>query len=364
MLERQKLFDKIWNIFYTSGNVENNLEDQESKEIIRRLYKITSRTEPDYNNLWGKIHNRIIVKHRKILLYKWVACVVLLASSSLFSVYFAFYGEKQQPLALVQESFHKGVTLTLPDGKVVGLKKQVAGDILKSDEIVVAQNKEAKDSIFSSLSTELRYNIMDVPVAAEYRLILPDGTKVYMNSSSWLKYPVAYANNERRVFLKGEAYFEVVSDKKRPFRVEVEGTVVEALGTAFNINAYSGKTNIQTTLVHGKVQVGNSCTQVVLEPGQQAICSEDQITVQAVNYRDFVAWKDGLFVFSRMTLGDIMMQMRRWYGLEVVFLNQEIRDYTFTGMIDRSLSPEETFRIIEKTVSVHFKIEDKTVIIN
>lgn len=367
MSQQKRLFDKIWQIFSFSETDKNILKDEESRKMIYRLYEITSQAEPDYSRIWKKIQYRIVaVKRRRIIFYSGAACVVLFITLSLFIHYGIFQSFPEQSIIFVQESLPKGITLTLPDGEVVGLEKQGAGDIFRSEEILSKQIKEndLKSSESAATSKELKYNIIDVPVAAEYRLILSDGTKVCLNSSSRLKYPVGFAADERRIFLEGEAYFEVMKDKKRPFRVEVEGTVVEALGTAFNINAYMGTTNIQTTLVQGKVEVGNSQGKVILEPGQQAICSEGRITVQEVNCRDFIAWKDGLFVFSRMKLSDIMVQMERWYDLETVFVNPEIRDYTFTGMIDRNLSPEEIFRIIEKTVTVHFKRQNKTVIIN
>lgn len=363
MSRQQKLFDKIWELIFVSGNDQEDTKDEECRKIVGRLYHITSQPEPDYDRIWGKIHQRIADKRRKIIFYSCAACTILLVSFSLLTYFIVFHPEKTPSLSYVHEILPESITLTLPDGKVVGLEKQKDGDILHSEDIV-RKPEERKADFQLAADEELKYSVINVPVAAEYRLFLPDGTKVYLNSSSRLRYPAKFARNERRVFLEGEAYFEVESDKDRPFRVEVEGTVVEALGTAFNINAYKGHEHIQTTLVHGKVQVGNPHAQVVLEPGQQAICSDNRITVRKVDCRDFIAWKEGLFVFSRMTLADIMVQMERWYGVEVVFLKEQCKHFTFTGMIDKNLPPSETFQIIEKTVDIHFRMQGKTVIIN
>ena len=210
---------------------------------------------------------------------------------------------------------------------------------------------------------KLHYHTIEIPVGADYRLTLSDGTVVYLNSASKLTFPAAFVGDERRVFLEGEGYFEVESDKQHPFRVEVNGTIVEAVGTIFNINAYPEKDGVEATLVSGKVNVEIGQDRVSLIPGQQARCGMKNIEVCEVDTREYISWKNGMFIFNEMTLENIMVQMQRWYGLDVFFQNESAKSHAFKGMIDKHLSPQEVFRIIEKIANVRFEMKGNTVVI-
>lgn len=153
------------------------------------------------------------------------------------------------------------------------------------------------------------------------------------------------------------------SDKQHPFRVEVNGTIVEAVGTIFNINAYPEKDGVEATLVSGKVNVENGQDRVSLIPGQQARCGMKNIEVCEVDTREYISWKNGMFIFNEMTLENIMVQMQRWYGLDVFFQNESAKSHAFKGMIDKHLSPQEVFRIIEKIANVRFEMKGNTVVI-
>lgn len=366
MCKQQTIFDKIWDILFGSGEIRGIQDDKESKEIIDRLYGIVSTPEPDYNILWNKLENRIKQKSRhRVFIRRWAACAALLLSVSGAAYYIMFRNAPESPVTIVQ-TLPEGVTLTLPGGRIIGLEKQEPDEVLGSDILFSVNDTllgiQAKSS--ENGQEQLIYNVIDVPVAAEYRFVLPDGTKVFLNAASRLRYPVIFGNNERRVFLEGEGYFEVFKDLEHPFRVVADGMEVEALGTVFNVNAYSDKGNIQTTLVEGKVAVSGDAGRVVLNPGEQAVYDEDRIQVRDVDWKEFVGWKDGLFVFNRMSLEDIMQQMKRWYGVEVFFAKEVFKHYTFTGMIDRNLPATETFRVIQKTVAIHFDVKGNTVVIN
>ena len=201
---------------------------------------------------------------------------------------------------------------------------------------------------------EVRYNVLDVPVAADYRLHLSDGSVVYLNADSRLRYPETFTGGERKVYLEGEAYFEVAKDASRPFKVVARGVEVNVLGTHFNVNAYPEHTDVVTTLAEGKVQVAGGASQAVLVPGEQAIASPEGMEVRKVDVQAYTSWKDGVFVFRSMPLEEIMEQVYRWYGVEAVFFNESVRTETFTGIINRSMSAEEFFRVIEKVVDVRF----------
>lgn len=370
MRSEQTLFEKIWDILFGSGGTDAIGEDKESLEVIDRMYDIVSKPEPEYDVMWNRLEHRLGQKRRRVMFFrKAVACAVLLLSTSGMAYFILQRNVSNPPVIATARPLPEGVTLTLPGGHVIGLGKQEPGevlDVLESDVLLTGQDSMATVREKSSVKgrEQLVYNVIDVPIAAEYRLTLPDGTKVFLNAASRLRYPLAFGSDERRVFLEGEGYFEVFRDREHPFRVEVDGMEVEALGTAFNVNAYGDNGNIQTTLVEGKVAVSGDAGRVVLAPGEQAVYDEDSIRVREVDFNEFIGWKDGLFVFNSMSLEDIMQQMRRWYGIEVFFVKEAFKHYTFTGMIDRNLPAEETFRVIEKTVAIHFDVKGKTVIIN
>ena len=145
--------------------------------------------------------------------------------------------------------------------------------------------------------------------------------------------------------------------------MEVNGTIVEAVGTIFNINAYPEKDGVEATLVSGKVNVENGQDRVSLIPGQQARCGMKNIEVCEVDTREYISWKNGMFIFNEMTLENIMVQMQRWYGLDVFFQNESAKSHAFKGLIDKHLSPQEVFRIIEKTANVRFEMKGNTVVI-
>ena len=254
--------------------------------------------------------------------------------------------------------------LVLSDGRQIeleakgkGLCRRVEGENFENNGQLLdyRQRKFVENTV--------QVHTLRIPRGGEYQIILSDSTRVWVNADSELQYPDRFTGEQRKVVLKGEAYFEVVRDEKHPFKVTVHNVEVEVLGTSFNINAYPERKEIQTTLAQGKVSVTNGKKQVVLTPGEQAICTDGDIRVREVDVGEFISWKNGLFMFNRMTLKEIMMQMERWYGLHVIFFSPDIETYTFTGVIDKNLPAEETFKVIEKVVDVHFTLKDKNVVI-
>lgn len=218
----------------------------------------------------------------------------------------------------------------------------------------------------SILKQEIVYNTIVVPRGGEYKLELADGTLVWLNSDSELRYPVKFVGNQREVQLKGEGYFKVSKNPEKPFRVMVGDMVVKVLGTSFNINAYKDQDNILTTLVSGKVDIQDVTGEslVVMKPNQQVDFRHGQVFVKEVDVARFVSWIDGKFYFNDMTLENIMSQLQRWYDIEVFFTDEKLKSYPFTGVIRRDLTAERIFEIIEKTTQVKFNIKDKRVTVN
>ncbi|MDD4190110.1 MAG: DUF4974 domain-containing protein [Mangrovibacterium sp.] len=213
---------------------------------------------------------------------------------------------------------------------------------------------------------EPRLNILKTPTGGEFVVRLSDGSRVWLNSGSGLRYPVQFPEKERTVELTGEAYFEVAENEHSPFLVSSGGQVVKVLGTCFNIASYPESKFIFTTLVEGKVEVfekndpENKC---LLAPNQQSIFSKKDLLVSARNVDPsaFIAWKEGRFVFDDENLGSIMQTLSRWYDIKVIFANTGRKSVRFTGNLQRSAHIQEILEKIEKTGEVKFRIDDKTI---
>jgi ferric-dicitrate binding protein FerR (iron transport regulator) len=213
-------------------------------------------------------------------------------------------------------------------------------------------------------SNALSFNTLTVPRGGYYTLRLPDGTKVWLNNASQLKYPVAFTGTDRTVELTGEAYFEVAKDPGRPFMVKAGDVLVEVLGTNFNIMAYADEKIVQTTLLSGKVQLHERNNKTMLHPGQQAVVENQSgaIRVVAVDAFDAIAWKDGYFHFKRTDLGSVMRQLGRWYDMEVV-MQRPAEGHLYDGKIKKNLSLLEILSYLQYH-DVHFSIMDNRLIVS
>ena len=215
---------------------------------------------------------------------------------------------------------------------------------------------------------EIKYNTLKIPRGGEFFLRLSDGTKVWLNSESSLRYPAHFSEKERTVELTGEAYFEVAKNEHSPFLVTSGKQVVKVLGTRFNISSYAESKFIFTTLVEGKVEVfekNNPQNKCILAPCRQSVFSKNDLLVSnhKVDPSAFVAWKDGRFVFNDESLASIMQVLSRWYDVQVIFANTGRKNIRFTGNLQRSVHIQEILSKIEKTEEVRFSINNKTVII-
>lgn len=218
-------------------------------------------------------------------------------------------------------------------------------------------------------SVALTYHKVIVPRGGEFQISLEDGTRVWLNSESTLKYPEVFTGTTREVFLEGEAYFEVAKNTDCPFIVHSGIQNVRVLGTSFGITNYADDQNLTTTLVSGKVQVefpGFSDEVFFLEPGFQLACDRQnrQIGKRAVNVYEYIAWKDGKYVFTRKRLEDILATLSRWYDFHVFFQNPEVKEVLFSGELRRFDSFNDILRLIEKTSDVKFSTTGNTVLVS
>src|SRR5690606_94907 len=209
------------------------------------------------------------------------------------------------------------------------------------------------------------YNILETPRGGQYKLLLPDGTSVWLNSSTTIRFPVEFAGMERRIELSGEAYFEVTPNKAKPFIVVTPEEEVEVLGTHFNVSAYPDELS-RTTLVEGKVKVslqeakGRGASSVILLPGQQGIVTNNGINLQSVTIEDAVAWKNGNFMFNDEEISSVMRKIARWYDVEIVYADP-VHQIKIWGSLSRFKDISEVLQVIELTKLVKFKVEGRRV---
>lgn len=307
---------------------------------------------------------------RSIGKWKWAAAaaVIILAVTAGYR----WFADKPESPDLVSkptrridvEPGKEGAVLILADGQQVVLDSMQNGlvatqsgmnAVLRNGELHYAQGKEP--------AGEMVYNTISVPNGRVFHLQLPDGTKVWINSASSIRYPVAFTGNQRQVEITGEAYFDVAKKPKMPFRVRVNDKAeVEVLGTEFNINSYDNEDFISTTLLEGSVKVtgrhiGASGEQFskILTPGQQLQLTEKNGIIQEPDIAKVVAWKNGLFNFEGMELKQVMKQIARWYDVEIVYKGKA-PDVKFYGKISRDISLAGLIKGFEGS-GVHMMIE-------
>jgi ferric-dicitrate binding protein FerR (iron transport regulator) len=264
--------------------------------------------------------------------------------------------------ALIGPGTDKAI-LTLSDGNTIELGDSANGLISRQQQVdLLASYGEVRYQA-QDKPAELQYNTLSTPKGGQFRLVLEDGTKVWLNAASSLTFPVAFIGEERKVILKGEGYFEVSPDAQKPFRVVMDKGVVEAIGTAFNLHTYSNETIHRATLLEGKVLVSSGDAKRILTPDQQArISDEGAIALETgVEVSAEVAWKNGQFVFRSVTIGQIMKQLERWYDIEVRY-NQLPSGDRYSGMVSRSGSLAEVLRILAEG-GARFRVENRQIIV-
>ena len=261
----------------------------------------------------------------------------------------------------------KKATLTLPDGEVIDLEAQNQGMLhvnsnanirkVKSGQIVY-QSGQPSDSDPGNRN-KLSFNDLKTPKGGEYQITLVDGTRVWLNSASSLRFPSAFSGGKRQVILSGEAYFEVAKNAAMPFVVSIGQTEIKVLGTHFNVSGYNDDDITTTTLLEGSVQLINGKNKRILNPGQQAAVSKTLggIQISRGDIAQAMAWKNGYFRFDDQDIRGIMKQVSRWYDVEVEFKGKEMNNKQFGGTFYRSKGIAELLSHLEQLDNnIHFKI--------
>ena len=255
-----------------------------------------------------------------------------------------------------------GQKIILDSVRMGSLAVQGTTDIIKlSDGKIIYKGSSADDNIV--------YNLLEVPRGSKIlNITLSDGTKVWLNSASSLKYPVAFNDTERKIFLTGEAYFEVIHNSKIPFRVEAKNQVIEDVGTRFNVNAYTDELDIRTTLLEGSVKIKEGNQSQLLKPGDQGITDlqmNNQIRVaRDIDLNKIMAWKNGWFEFDQSGLEGIMRQVSRWYNVDVVYEGNPTNQ-KFWGRISKDLPLSNILQSLEANgKGLKFKVEGTKIIVH
>lgn len=280
-------------------------------------------SEADIERLHDEIDRRRRLDARTIRMRRLLRYAAVLISA--LAIAFFFWQQEQeaneQPLA-ASEILPGGnkATLTLADGTVVDLSADQTGIVIGSDNITYADGSDIVGEGGEQLA-DIKELVLTTPKGGTYQVTLPDGSRVWLNAVSTLKYPNRFHGDKRVVKLEGEGYFDVAEDRQRPFSVLSKGQEVAVLGTQFNISAYPDETASKTTLVTGSVQIVNLATNVAhrLNPGEQSTVHGLSTSVDKVDTDLFTAWKDGFFYFDRLPTPAAIAQLARWYDLDVVY---------------------------------------------
>jgi len=384
--------------------INKYLENKLSNEQIARLetwYLLKAEENEsfdvpvDYENVQSKIWSKILVgvaqpvteaspKVKKLNHTKktWIAIgiaasILLLAGISYFFILTKndisdrFVIEKQKDLPAGENK----ATLTLSDGRVINLNHDAPGIIGQEAGVEITKATDGT-LVYKVLEGKLNttgFNTIATPVGGQYAVILPDGSKVWLNAGSSLKYPTRFAPTGRKVTLTGEGYFEITHQRdkngKIPFTVSVfKGSrpteEVQVLGTHFNINAYTNEPSVKTTLLQGSVSISlNDGKTALLKPGQEAELDNQNLNIQQADTEMATAWKNGEFVF-REDLRSVLRKVARWYDVEIIYENSAPQNLTLGGWMSRSNSISEVLNHIQLTGKVHFKLEGRRVIVS
>lgn len=345
----------------------NSLSEEQSQKIFSSIIAHQQR---------AKVVS--IQPHRRKARMVWAAASILIIAAGISLFYFINKSSAgKAPLAKNQSSSKykndvlpgtTGAILKLANGSSIVLDSAADGNIAQQGSMMIVKNGGSLNYLQSHQTdkTVTEYNTIETPRGRQYQLVLEDGTKIWLNAASSIRFPVAFAGDERRVEITGEAYFEVAKNKEKPFRVTTNGTTVEVLGTHFNINSYADEATLNTTLLEGSVKIIKGNNQKILTPGQQAQVDDagEVRMAKNVNISEVIAWKDNYFSFNNTDIKKLMRQLSRWYDVEIVFKNESKEPVTFIGDVSRTVNLSTVLKMLELTGEVNFSIEGKRIIVN
>lgn len=366
-----------------------NLNDDEERRLFDRYDELQNSTSvwdaslmgskaSVHEKLYARILKEIKMRRRKVVV-PLVAAAALLV---LIPLGILFYPDVKQEIPVKTYSQQDDVApggdkalLILADGSEIALDKAKNGDLTKQGEIRIHKTEDGQVVYINAKgqrapqSIAPKYNTIRTPKTGQYKVVLADGTKVWLNAVSSIRFPTSFTHEERRVEITGEAYFEVAKDKNRPFRVITPEQTIEVLGTRFNINAYQGEKAVKTTLLEGSVKVspahqkGREHQSILLHPGQQSTVTPNSshIEVKNVDTEEIIAWKNGYFQFNNTDIAMIMRQVERWYDVEVVYEGGAYEN-RLSGKISRDVSVSKVLEMLHY-LGINAEIEGRKITI-
>lgn len=314
--------------------------------------------------------------------YRWLAAAAILIVIAGAGLFYLYRGEEQGtpngPAAVLANDAlpgQDGAILTLADGQRIVLDSTRTGVVEEQGMKAVIQDGMLVYEVPAGTEAPVSYNTMSTPRGRQFQVVLPDGTRVWLNAASSITYPTRFEENTRAVSITGEVYFEVAPSsryssgpggggEKKPFLVKVNDNVeVEVLGTHFNINIYDADAGIATTLLEGAVKVRSGNSNGVLKPGEQMMISNGKLKRRSnVDVEAIMAWKEGRFHFNNTPIAVVMGELQRWYDVEIVY-ESGVPEGSLSGEFPRSLLLSEVLRILELS-GIHYKIENKKLIVS
>lgn len=367
------------------------LSDEEPlKDQIIQVFKAVS-AENDSNMVdWEGMFERITKNKRdkstakRIFTWRRTAAAVLILALGALSTYLLMKEDRPKEYvsgtSLKQTDVMPGgnkAVLTLAGGQSIRLSDTGNGKVAAQGNVNILKKGQGLLSYQVNPQTAkeqnksmLQYNTLTTPRGGQYRLTLSDGTRVWLNAASSIRYPTAFSAEKRIVEISGEAFFEVAKDASKPFIVKKGDLEIKVLGTAFNVNTYDNESALKVTLLEGSVKVAAGDQQsALLKPGQQAMinASSAKGVLKLVAHADIekvVAWKNGLFVFHNDDLGSIMRKLGRWYDVEVSYEDNNMISSHFTGAIRRQVTLSEVLKMLELAGGARFKIAGRKIIVS
>jgi transmembrane sensor len=359
--KEEKEYYEQWYNSFNDAELELNHQSKESEEELSKRIFTSLKEQINHSTSANVVKKRF---YYRILAAASILFCLAVGGLWLFKKYSA-----QQNGALVQDIMPGAnkAFLTLANGKRIALNDEANGRIFNQQGVQIVKTKEG-EVIYQSTGNptaeiSLVYNSIETPKGGQYQIHLPDGTKVWLNAASSLKFPATFTNTaQRKVELIGEAYFEVAKDKHHPFLVSTGTQTVEVLGTHFNINSYSDEPAVKTTLFEGSVKISSHSTtaaysSTIIKPGEEALTTNKTIEVKQADLEAELAWKNGLFIFKDSNLKTVMRQLSRWYDIDVEFKGT-VPPGDFNGKVYRNMTLQNVLEVLSFS-QVKFKIEGR-----
>lgn len=348
---------------------ETGQEDLLAEDIAEYHEQNSSQLE---KRIYEKMQTRLQPAPSRIYRWKWAAAALFilgLGSAVFFLVIKGKHNDltkKENPQPLPMNDIKPGSSkamLTLADGSSIVLDEAKNGELASQGNTNITKKDDGLAYSLNGKETKVEYNQVSTPVGGQYQVVLADGTKVWLNAASSIRFPTVFTGSDRTVEITGEVYFEVKKHPSLPFRVKMGEAAVEVLGTSFNVMAYKEENTINTTLIEGAVRISHGGENKLLQPGEQARLDRTtgNIRVAEMDVEEAIAWKNGFFLFNDASVGTIMRQISRWYGVEVSY-EGAMPSRQIRGKAPRTTNLPELLKVLELS-GVHVRLEGQKILV-